>query len=53
MTALTIITLGMTLILGALFLGLFCWAVKDGQFDDVEEAKYQIFRDDDESGDEQ
>ena len=44
MTLLTIITLGCTLLLGVLFFALFCWGVKDGQFSDVEEAKYQLFR---------
>jgi cbb3-type cytochrome oxidase maturation protein len=33
----------------ALFMGLlsvvgFCWAVKSGQFKDIEEAKYQMMR---------
>ena len=31
------------------FLSLFRWAVKDGQFDDPEEAKYVIFREDERS----
>jgi cbb3-type cytochrome oxidase maturation protein len=44
MILLTIIILVSTLILGALFFVLFCWGVKDGQFSDVEEAKYQLFR---------
>ncbi len=30
-----------SLILGTIFFGIFWWAVKDGQFDDVEEAKYE------------
>jgi cbb3-type cytochrome oxidase maturation protein len=47
MILVTIITLVCTLLLGALFFVLFCWGVKDGQFSDVEEAKYQLFREDD------
>ena len=43
---LAIITLCMTVLMGLLFLGLFVWAVKDGQMADVEEAKYEMFRDD-------
>ena len=38
------ITLIMTLLLGVFFLILFYWSVKDGQYTDVEEAKYQMFR---------
>jgi len=45
MILLTIVTLICTLLLGALFFVLFCWGVKDGQFNDAEEAKYEIFRD--------
>ncbi len=44
MILVTIITLTSTLLLGALFFVLFCWGVKDGQFSDAEEAKYQLFR---------
>jgi cbb3-type cytochrome oxidase maturation protein len=44
--ALAIIILFMTVLMGLLFLGIFVWAVKDGQMADVEEAKYEIFRDD-------
>jgi len=44
--ALAIITLFMTVLMGLLFLGIFLWAVKDGQMADVEEAKYEMFRDD-------
>ncbi len=48
-------TLWMTLVLlifGALVLGLtawllFIWAVKSGQFDDIEGPKYRIFDEDD------
>jgi len=46
MLTLTIILLITTTILGGIFFGLFRWAVKDGQFDDPEEAKYVIFRED-------
>ncbi len=46
MLTLTIILLITTTLLGGIFFGLFRWAVKDGQFDDPEEAKYVIFRDD-------
>jgi len=41
---LTIILLVSTTLLGLVFFLLFRWAVKDGQFDDPEEAKYVIFR---------
>ncbi|HAZ14492.1 MAG TPA: cbb3-type cytochrome oxidase assembly protein CcoS [Bdellovibrionales bacterium] len=41
---LIIIPIALALLLGLLFLLLFCWAVKDGQFTDVEEAKYILFR---------
>jgi cbb3-type cytochrome oxidase maturation protein len=44
MLVLTIILLIATTILGGIFFALFRWAVKDGQFDDPEEAKYVIFR---------
>jgi cbb3-type cytochrome oxidase maturation protein len=44
---LTIILLISTTLLGGIFFVLFRWAVKDGQFDDPEEAKYVIFREDD------
>jgi cbb3-type cytochrome oxidase maturation protein len=42
----------MLLIFGALVLGLtawllFIWAVKSGQFDDIEGPKYRIFDEDD------
>ncbi len=40
----TIILLITTTLLGFIFFLLFRWAVKDGQFDDPEEAKYVIFR---------
>jgi cbb3-type cytochrome oxidase maturation protein len=41
---LTIILLITTTLLGCIFFVMFRWAVKDGQFDDPEEAKYVIFR---------
>ncbi len=44
MTLLTIITLGSTLLLGLIFFLFFCWGVKDGQFSNAEEAKYEMFR---------
>lgn len=44
MLILTIILLITTTLLGGIFFALFRWAVKDGQFDDPEEAKYVIFR---------
>ena len=47
-----IVTLCLTVLMGLLFLGLFVWAVKDGQLGDVEEAKYEMFRED-ESEDEE
>jgi cbb3-type cytochrome oxidase maturation protein len=46
MLTLTIILLISTTVLGIIFFSLFCWAVKDGQFKDPEEAKYVIFRED-------
>ena len=44
MLTLTIILLITTTMLGGIFFCLFRWAIKDGQFDDPEEAKYIIFR---------
>ncbi len=44
MLILTIILLITTTLLGGIFFMLFRWAVKDGQFEDSEEAKYVIFR---------
>ena len=44
MLILTIILLVSTTLLGLVFFLMFRWAVKDGQFDDPEEAKYVIFR---------
>ncbi len=48
MLILTIILLLSTTFLGFIFFLLFRWAVRDGQFDDPEEAKYVIFREDEE-----
>ncbi len=36
-----------SLALGGLFLWLYIWAVRGGQFKDPEEAKYLMFREDD------
>ena len=44
MLLLTIIILITTTLMGLIFFAMFRWAVKDGQFDDPEEAKYVIFR---------
>ena len=44
MLILTIILMVTTTLMGGVFFVLFRWAVKDGQFDDPEEAKYVIFR---------
>ena len=46
MTLMSVIILVLTTLLGLAFFGLFCWAVKDGQLVDVEEAKYEMFRED-------
>ena len=46
MLLLTIILLITTTMLVGIFFIMFRWAVKDGQFDDPEEAKYVIFRED-------
>ncbi|MEK7354340.1 MAG: cbb3-type cytochrome oxidase assembly protein [Chloroflexota bacterium] len=34
----------MSFLLFAIFLGFFIWAIKSGQFKNVEEAKFHIFR---------
>jgi len=34
----------MTLLVFAIFLGFLIWGIKSGQFKNVEEAKYQLFR---------
>ncbi len=47
MLLLTIILLVSTTLLGGIFVAMFRWAVKDGQFENSEEAKYVIFREDD------
>lgn len=46
MLPVTIILLVLTTLLGGIFFAMFRWAVRDGQFDDAEEAKYVIFRED-------
>ena len=38
-----------SLALGGIFLWLFIWAVRGGQFKDSEEAKYLMFREDDDA----
>ncbi len=38
------------LILGGLGLAGFLWALRSGQFDDLEGAKHRILQDDDEAG---
>ena len=50
MLILTIILLICSTILGGVFFVLFRWAVRDGQFDDPEEAKYVIFREEEGHG---
>ena len=40
-------TIGLTVVTGAVglvFLGFLIWGIKTGQFHNVEEAKYQVFR---------
>ncbi len=46
MTLMSVIILVLNTLVGLMFFGLFCWAVRDGQLADVEEAKYQMFRED-------
>jgi cbb3-type cytochrome oxidase maturation protein len=48
-------TIGLTVVTGAVglvFLGFLIWGIRSGQFHNVEEAKYQVFRDEEKSGDE-
>jgi cbb3-type cytochrome oxidase maturation protein len=40
-----VILLLSTLALSLVFLLIFVWAVRDGQFNDMEEPKYEMFRD--------
>ncbi len=40
-----------SLIMGVVFAVVFMWAVKHGQFKDVEAPKYEMLRDDDENVD--
>ncbi len=51
MLIMTIILLITTTLLGGIFFVLFRWAVKDGQFDDPEEPKYIIFREEENPAD--
>jgi cbb3-type cytochrome oxidase maturation protein len=44
MDAATIALTIMTGAIGLIFLGFLIWALKSGQFRNVEEAKYQVFR---------
>jgi len=44
MSEATIALTVMTGIIGIVFLGLLIWGIKSGQFHNVEEAKYQVFR---------
>jgi cbb3-type cytochrome oxidase maturation protein len=44
MDAATIALTIMTGAIGLVFLGFLIWALKSGQFHNVEEAKYQVFR---------
>ena len=40
-------TIGLTVVTGAVglvFLGFLIWGIKSGQFHNVEDAKYQVFR---------
>ncbi|HXE73855.1 MAG TPA: cbb3-type cytochrome oxidase assembly protein CcoS [Candidatus Nitrosotenuis sp.] len=39
--------LPLSLILSAVSLGLFVWAVRDGQFDDLEGPRWRILQDED------
>jgi cbb3-type cytochrome oxidase maturation protein len=41
-----VVLLPLALGLGAVFLGFFLWAVKRGQYDDVETPKYRMLLDD-------
>jgi cbb3-type cytochrome oxidase maturation protein len=40
-----VVLLPLALLLGAVFLGFFLWAVKKGQYDDVETPKYRMLLD--------
>jgi cbb3-type cytochrome oxidase maturation protein len=37
---------------GLVFLGFLIWGIRSGQFHNVEEAKYQVFREQEQTGDE-
>ena len=44
MNAATIALTVMTGLIGIIFLGFLIWGIKSGQFHNVEEAKFQVFR---------
>ncbi len=48
MSALTIVLLAAGLCMGVAGMLVFAAAVRTGQFDDIEEAKYQLLREEDE-----
>jgi cbb3-type cytochrome oxidase maturation protein len=48
-------TIGLTVVtgfVGLVFLGFFIWGIKSGQFHNIEEAKYQVFREQKQTDDE-
>lgn len=45
----TYLLIFISLMIGLIFIGAFIWAVKSGQFTDIEEPKYQMMRDDNEN----
>jgi cbb3-type cytochrome oxidase maturation protein len=46
-----IYTLGIGILLGVFILGFFIWGLNTGAFDHSEDAKYVLFRDDDDDDD--
>lgn len=44
-----VVLLPLALLLGGVFLGFFLWAVRKGQYDDVETPRYRMLLDDIES----
>jgi cbb3-type cytochrome oxidase maturation protein len=42
----TYLLIFISLLFGLIFIAAFIWAVKSGQFTDIEEPKYQMMRDD-------
>jgi cbb3-type cytochrome oxidase maturation protein len=46
-----IYTLGIGVLLGVFILGFFVWGLNSGAFDHSEDAKYILFRDDDDDDD--